>query len=85
MLAQLLASADSNVLALALAGSSDDLVERICDQMPRQMAKTFRRELRRMAPTRLSDVEDAQRSIAELAEKQIAKRWTESSRLVATT
>lgn len=74
MLAQLLEVADPNLLALALAGSKDDLVERICDQMPKQVAKVFRRELRRMGPTRLSDVEAAQRAIADLAARQIALR-----------
>jgi flagellar motor switch protein FliG len=66
--------ADPNLLALALAGSKDDLVERICDQMPKHIAKVFRRELRRMSPTRLSDVEAAQRAIAALAARQIALR-----------
>jgi len=74
MLAQLLAVADPNLLALALAGSNDDLVERICDQMPKRVAKAFRRELRRMGPTRLSDVEGAQCAIAELAARQIVER-----------
>jgi flagellar motor switch protein FliG len=74
MLSQLLSAADPNLLALALAGSNDDLVERICDQMPKRVAKAFRRELRRMGPTRLSDVEGAQRAIAELAARQIVAR-----------
>jgi hypothetical protein len=74
MLAQLLEVADPNMLALALAGSNDELVERICDQMPKRIAKAFRRELRKMGPTRLSDVEAAQRVIADLASRQIAQR-----------
>jgi flagellar motor switch protein FliG len=74
MLARLLEVADPNLLALALAGSDDDLVERICDQMPKRIAKAFRRELRRMGPTRLSDVEAAQRAIADLASRQIGLR-----------
>jgi flagellar motor switch protein FliG len=74
MLARLLEVADPNMLALALAGSGDELVDRICDQMPKRIAKAFRRELRRMGPTRLSDVEAAQRVIAELASQQIAVR-----------
>lgn len=80
MLAQLLEVADPNLLALALAGSKDDLVERICDQMPKRIAKTFRRELRRMGPTRLSDVEAAQRAIADLAARQIALRRSGAGR-----
>jgi flagellar motor switch protein FliG len=74
MLARLLEVADPNLLALALAGSKDELVERVCDQMPKRIAKAFRRELRRMGPTRLSDVEAAQRAIADLASRQIALR-----------
>jgi flagellar motor switch protein FliG len=78
MLAQLLEVADPNLLALALAGSRDELVERICDQMPKRVAKAFRRELRRIGPTRLSDMEAAQRAIAELAARQIASRQAQS-------
>jgi flagellar motor switch protein FliG len=78
MLAQLLEVADPNLLALALAGSKDELVERICDQMPKRIAKAFRREVRRMGPTRLSDVEAAQRAIADLAARQIALRRSTS-------
>jgi flagellar motor switch protein FliG len=73
-LARLLQAADPNVLALALAGSREELVERICDQMPKRVAKSFRRELRRLGPTRLSDVEAAQRVVAQLAANQLAER-----------
>jgi flagellar motor switch protein FliG len=73
-LARLLQAADPNVLALALAGSREELVERICDQMPKHVAKSFRRELRQLGPTRLSDVEAAQRAIAQLAAIQLAER-----------
>jgi flagellar motor switch protein FliG len=74
LLAQLLEVANPNLLALALAGSKDEFVERVCEQMPKRVAKAFRRELRRMGPTRLSDVEAAQRAIADLAARQIALR-----------
>jgi flagellar motor switch protein FliG len=73
-LADVLRQSDPNVLALALAGSCDELVERICDEMPKRTARAFRRELRRLGPTRLSDVEAAQRAVAEIAAKQIASR-----------
>jgi flagellar motor switch protein FliG len=73
-LARLLQSADPNVLALALAGSREELVDRICDQMPKRISKSFRRELRRLGPTRLSDVEAAQRAIAQLAAIQLTER-----------
>ncbi|MEX0610835.1 MAG: FliG C-terminal domain-containing protein [Pirellulales bacterium] len=73
-LATLLHGLDPNALALALAGSSDEMVDRICAQMPKRTAKTFRRELRRLGPTRLSDVEAAQRLVADLAAEQLARR-----------
>jgi flagellar motor switch protein FliG len=82
MLARLLAVADPHVLALALAGSNDELVDRVCDQMPKRLAKEFRRQLRRMGPTRLSDVEAAQRVIAEIAAQQIAQRRTTARQAV---
>lgn len=65
---------DANVLALALAGSHDELVDRVCEQMPKQTARAFRRELRRLGPTRLSDVAAAQRVVADVAARHIAKR-----------
>jgi flagellar motor switch protein FliG len=67
-----LRQADPNVLALALAGSRDELVERICEQMPKRTAREFRRQLRRLGPTRLSDVEGAQRAVAQIAAKHLA-------------
>jgi hypothetical protein len=73
-LASVLKATDANVLTLALAGSSDELVDRICDQMPPKTARSFRRELRRLGPTRLSDVEAAQRAVADVAAQQLAHR-----------
>jgi flagellar motor switch protein FliG len=73
-LAAVLRETDANVLALALAGSRDEMVDRICDQMPKQTARMFRRELRRLGPTRLSDVEAAQRAVAQIAARQLAPK-----------
>jgi flagellar motor switch protein FliG len=73
-LAAVLREADANVLALALAGSRDEMVDRICQQMPKQTARNFRRELRRLGPTRLSDVEAAQRAVARIAARQLAPK-----------
>jgi flagellar motor switch protein FliG len=72
-LSAILRLVDANVLALALAGSRDELVDRICDQMPKRTARGFRRELRRLGPTRLSDVEAAQHAVAQIAARQIAE------------
>jgi flagellar motor switch protein FliG len=73
-LAAVLRDADPNVLALALAGSRDEMVDRICQQMPKRTARNFRRELRRLGPTRLSDVEAAQRAVARIAARQLAPK-----------
>lgn len=78
-LAAVLRQADPNVLALALAGSRDELVNRICDQMPKRTARDFRRELRRLGPTRLSDVEAAQRAIAQVAARHLETRQLAAS------
>jgi hypothetical protein len=78
-LATLLREIDADALALALAGSGDELVDRICAQMPKRVAKTFRCELRRMGPTRLSDVEAAQRLMADHAARQLARRRERSA------
>jgi flagellar motor switch protein FliG len=74
MLASVMRQVDPNVLALALVGSREELVDRICDQMPKRTARTFRRELRRLGPTRLSDVETAQRAVARIATQHLAAR-----------
>lgn len=73
-LATVLRQVDANVLALALAGSREEMVDRICEQMPKRTARAFRRELRRLGPTRLSDVESAQQAVAHVAARQIAER-----------
>jgi flagellar motor switch protein FliG len=73
-LAAVLREADANVLALALAGSGEEMVDRICEQMPKRTARLFRRELRRLGPTRLSDVEAAQRAVAQIAARQLAPK-----------
>jgi flagellar motor switch protein FliG len=73
-LAAVLREMDANVLALALAGSRDELVDRITDEMPKQTARAFRRQLRRLGPTRLSDVEAAQRAVASFVSRYLAGR-----------
>jgi flagellar motor switch protein FliG len=73
-LAAVLRDVDANVLAIALVSSDDALVDRICEPMPKQTARAFRRELRRIGPTRLSDVEAAQRAVADAAARHLATR-----------
>jgi flagellar motor switch protein FliG len=68
----LLREVNPNVLVIALAGSRDELIDRICGQMPKRSARLFRRELRRLGPMRLSDVEAAQRVVANTAANYLA-------------
>lgn len=70
----LLHDVDANVLAVALVGSREEFIDRICSQMPKRTVRAFRRELRRVGPTRLSDVETAQRMVAEAAARHLASR-----------
>lgn len=73
-LSAVLREVDANVLALALVGSQDALVERITSQMPKRTARVFRRELRRLGPTKLSDVTDAQQIVADAAARYLRQR-----------
>jgi len=73
-LAAVLREVNADVLALALAGSRDDLVDRIYEQMPKRTARDFRRGLRRLGPTRLSDVEAAQQAVARVAAQYLGRR-----------
>lgn len=76
ILGKVLGLVDAEVLALALSGASDALVNRVAERMPRATAKVFRRRLRQLGPTRLSDVDSAQREVASLAAELIQSRRT---------
>jgi flagellar motor switch protein FliG len=78
-LAAVLSEVDSNILVLALAGSTDALVDRVCRQMSTRTARSFRRLLRKLGPTRLSDVEAAQRALAQVAARRVAFGQTKST------
>jgi flagellar motor switch protein FliG len=82
MLAGLLRDVDPSVFALALVGSHDELIDRICGQMPKRVAREFRRRLRQTGPTRLSDVEAAQQSVARTAVQRLSEQ--RSKRLAPT-
>ncbi len=56
--------ADKQVVTLALAGASDQLMNRILQHLPRRQAKQLRRQLREIGPTRLSDMLAAQQQLA---------------------
>jgi flagellar motor switch protein FliG len=70
--ASLLQELDMDVLGLALTGSSDALIDRVCNQLPKRAARSLRRQLRQLGPTRLSDVEAAQRAVASAAARRMA-------------
>jgi flagellar motor switch protein FliG len=73
VLAVVLRSVNRGVLLLALAAAKPELIEFIVRRMPRREAKQLRRQLFQLGPTRLSDVEAAQRVVAEAAAKQLAR------------
>lgn len=68
-----ISQADRQVVSLALAGASEGLMKRILRRLPRRQAKYFRRQLRAIGPTRLSDMLAAQQefvqSVHQLAER----------------
>lgn len=59
-----LTQADRQAVTLALAGASEELMNRILRRLPRRQAKDFRRQLRDIGPTRLSDMLAAQQQLA---------------------
>ncbi|MBS0208082.1 MAG: hypothetical protein JSS27_03925 [Planctomycetes bacterium] len=61
------------VLRLAIAGSSPQLIGRIVKLLPPREGKALRKALDRWDPTRLSDVEEAQRQVAAVTEQLLAE------------
>jgi flagellar motor switch protein FliG len=59
--------APMELLVLALAGAGPEFAARVFDMFPTQEAAALRDALRNLGPTRLSDVEQAQQELAELA------------------
>lgn len=62
-----LRAADPELIVLALAGASVPLVERVSRQLPGEQSRALARALKHLGPTRLSDVEEAQQALADLA------------------
>jgi len=62
-----LRSADSELIQLALVGAPPEWIERFLGLIPDAQARQVRHDLRQLGPTRLSDVEEARRRLAELA------------------
>jgi flagellar motor switch protein FliG len=59
--------ADPHVALIALTGASPKLLDRIQRQLPWHEARELRHQMERLGPIRLSDVELAQRKLAETA------------------
>jgi flagellar motor switch protein FliG len=66
-LSALVEAAQTDVLVLALAGADAPFVERVANCLTARQARLLRRALAHLGPTRLSDVEEAQESLADLA------------------
>ncbi|MCI0492109.1 MAG: hypothetical protein L0Z07_04140 [Planctomycetes bacterium] len=70
-LSLVLQEVEAHVMVLALAGASNELIERIAGQMPKSVAKAFHRQLWQLGPTRLSDVEAAQQIVTNTANRRL--------------
>jgi flagellar motor switch protein FliG len=73
-LSSLVDDVEPNLLMLALAGSTDELVDHVCAAMPRRKARALRHQLGRLGPTRLTDVAAAGQIIAGLAASRLVNR-----------
>jgi flagellar motor switch protein FliG len=62
---------DRQIVTLALAGASEVLMKRILRRLPRRQAKEFRKRLRDIGPTRLSDMFAAQQQLARNARQLV--------------
>jgi flagellar motor switch protein FliG len=78
-----LKSVETELLVLALAGADEEIIDRIANQMPSAVARTFREKLTRLGPTRLRDVAAAQQEIAAIAAQVIQLRRRANLALIA--
>jgi flagellar motor switch protein FliG len=67
LLTAVLHHADGELLALALAGARPEFAERCFRLLSPDRSGEMRRAVSHLGPTRLSDIEDAQQALAELA------------------
>jgi flagellar motor switch protein FliG len=68
-LAAVFRAAETKLAVLALVGAPPGLIDRVLARLPAAQGDTIRDGLARPGPVRLSDVEEAQRRIAELAQR----------------
>ena len=73
-LAQVLTATDSQTVLLALAGASHAFMKRFYSMLTKVDGKALARRLSRIGPLNLRDIDEAQRSIAELAAKMLPPR-----------
>ncbi len=66
-LVAVLKAANPELIVLALAGASVELVERVTKCLPSQQSRALTKALSHLGPTRLADVEEAQQALADLA------------------
>ncbi len=79
LLRAVLRSADPAIVEAALLGAPPKLLERFLGSLPPAKAKRLRAKLDRPAPIRLSDVEEARRQLAALAQRLLANSPDKSS------
>jgi flagellar motor switch protein FliG len=85
-LAATLRDADPELVWLALVGAPPAWIERFLELIPESDARQVRHELTHLGPTRLSDVEEARRRLAELARQLAVQgriRLPERTRILA--
>ena len=66
-LSKLFQYADPRIVLLALSGASSQLIDRLLVRLPVRDARSLRRRITELAPTRLSDIEQAQAQLIVLA------------------
>jgi flagellar motor switch protein FliG len=66
---EILKEVDTRLLAKALRGASEEVKERIFQNMSKRAASVIQEEMEMMGPTRLSEVEEAQLEIIKIALK----------------
>lgn len=71
-LTRVIRAADGELALLALVGAPPDLVERILDRLPGDETRWLSKELDRVGPTRLADIDRAQETLADLANHMLA-------------
>ncbi len=73
-LAQILTAANSSTVLLALAGASPNFMKRFYSMLNKADARALASRLSQIGPLKLRDIDEAQRSISELAAKLVAPR-----------